>query len=36
LAASRSEADFQALRDHIEWTRRKYAAFDRGERPPIR
>lgn len=36
FAASRTEADFQALRDHIEWTRRKYAALDNGERVPIR
>ena len=36
FAASRTEADFQALRDHIEWTRRKYAALDNGERAPSR
>ena len=27
----RSEADFQAWRDHQAWTAEKYARFDRGE-----
>jgi hypothetical protein len=30
----RSEADFQAWRDHQAWTAAKYARFDRGERMP--
>jgi hypothetical protein len=32
FAWSRTEADFQALRVHIEWTRRKYKAIENGER----
>jgi len=30
----RTEADFQAWRDHQAWTKEKYACFDRGERMP--
>jgi len=30
--AKRAEADFQAWRDQRDWTERKYAAWDAGER----
>jgi hypothetical protein len=30
----RTEADFEAWRDHQAWTREKYARFDRGEHMP--
>ncbi|WP_154073446.1 hypothetical protein [Bradyrhizobium erythrophlei] len=32
--ANRTEADFQAWRDHKAWTAEKYRRFDRGERMP--
>jgi hypothetical protein len=32
--ANRTEADFQAWRDQRDWTERKYAMWDRGERFP--
>jgi hypothetical protein len=32
--AKRTEADFQAWRDHRDWTAEKYRRFDRGERMP--
>jgi hypothetical protein len=32
--ANRTEADFQAWRDHQAWTREKYLRFDRGKRMP--
>jgi hypothetical protein len=32
--AKRTEADFQAWRDQRDWTARKYAMWDRGERFP--
>jgi hypothetical protein len=32
--ANRTEADFQAWRDERDWTERKYALFDAGQRPP--
>jgi hypothetical protein len=32
--AKRTEADFQAWRDHQEWTERKYAIWKRSERLP--
>jgi hypothetical protein len=34
LLANRTEADFQAWRDHQTWTLEKYRRFDRGERMP--
>ena len=36
FAASRTEADFKALRDHVEWTRRKHGSTDNSESVPIR
>ena len=36
LVSSLSDADFEAYRDHIEWTRRKYEARDLGKPVPIR
>jgi hypothetical protein len=36
FAASRTPAELKFLRDHIEWTRRKYQTIDNGERVPIR
>jgi hypothetical protein len=32
--AKRTEADFQAWRDQRDWTERKYAMWQRGERMP--
>src|SRR5262245_61667449 len=32
--SKRTEADFQAWRDHQAWTAEKYRRFDRGERMP--
>jgi hypothetical protein len=34
LLSSRTEADFQAWRDQRDWTERKYAMWERGERLP--
>jgi len=32
VAANRTESDYQAWRDQRDWTARKYAAIDRGEK----
>jgi len=34
FCARRTEADYQAWRDQRDWTERKYATWDRGERFP--
>jgi hypothetical protein len=34
FSAKRTPADFQAWRDHRDWTDRKYAMWERGERLP--
>jgi hypothetical protein len=34
FSAKRTEADYQAWRDHRDWTAEKYRRFDRGERMP--
>ena len=34
LASNRTEADYQAWRDQRDWTARKYAMGERGERLP--
>jgi hypothetical protein len=34
FVAKRTEADFQAWREHQAWTAEKYRRFDRGERMP--
>ena len=34
FSARRTEADYQAWREQRDWTARKYAAWDRGERVP--
>jgi hypothetical protein len=36
FASSRKPVDFEVWRDQRDWTARKYATFDRGERVPIR
>jgi hypothetical protein len=36
FAANRTESDYQAWRDQRDWTARKYAAIDRGEKVPAR
>jgi hypothetical protein len=36
FSANRTEADYQAWRDHRDWTARKYALRDRGEPVPLR
>jgi hypothetical protein len=36
FASTRTEADYQAWRDHRDWTARKYAARDHGEPVPMR
>ena len=32
--SNRTEANFQAWRDQRDWTERKYAMWERGEKPP--
>jgi len=34
FSAKRTEADYQAWRDHRDWTARKYAMWERGDRFP--
>ena len=34
FAANRTESDYQAWRDHRDWTAEKYRRFDRGEPMP--
>src|ERR1700704_2735725 len=34
LLSERTDADFQAWREHRDWTAEKYRRFDRGERMP--
>lgn len=36
FSSRRAEADYQAWRDQRDWTARKYAFMDRGEKVPIR
>jgi hypothetical protein len=36
FSANRTEADYQVWRDQRDWTARKYAAWDRGEKVPVR
>ena len=36
FAANRTESDYQAWRDRRDWTARKYAAIDRGEKVSAR
>jgi len=36
FSARRTEADYQAWRDHRDWIARKYAMRDRGEQVPLR
>ena len=36
FSSRRTEADYQAWRDHRDWTARKYAMLDRGEKVPLR
>ena len=36
FSANRTEADYEAWREQRDWTARKYAAIDRGEKVPLR
>jgi hypothetical protein len=36
FAANRTESDYQVWRDQRDWTARKYAAIDRGDKVPVR
>jgi hypothetical protein len=35
FSAKRTEADYQAWGDHRDWTARKYAMWERGEKFPL-
>ena len=36
FSARRTEADYEAWREQRDWTARKYALMDRGEKVPVR
>jgi hypothetical protein len=36
FSSKRTEADYEAWRERRDWTARKYALMDRGEKVPVR